>query len=152
VGLFATSGPAGAAGATPSVRSGSDRHVSIGFGKPGSASCPISGTYYDSSGVSHGFLYSDGAYTTIDDPNAAASEGGTFRASVNDAGGTNGFYYDSNGVEHGFFQRDGHFTTVDDPSAGTGAGQGTDPGGWYRTLPSPSASVYTLAFDTPPDC
>jgi hypothetical protein len=125
IGLVATSVPAGVAGATPGVRTGPDRQASIGLETPGSASCPISGVYYDSSGVAHGFLYSDGAYTTINDPNAVASAGGTFGASVNDAGVTNGFYYDSYGVEHGFFQRDGHFTTVDDPSAGTAPGEGT---------------------------
>jgi hypothetical protein len=49
----------------------------------------------DSSG-SHGFLYSGGTYTTIDDP---LGFGGTVVTGVNDAGQIAGLYYDSSNFD-----------------------------------------------------
>jgi probable HAF family extracellular repeat protein len=39
----------------------------------------IAGYYLDSSNSSHGFLYSGGTYTTLDDPLASAAAGGTLQ-------------------------------------------------------------------------
>ena len=60
-----------------------------------------------------GFLYQDGVFTTIDDPNAGAK--GTSAQGINDAGQIVGTYYDGSGNEHGFIDNDGVFTTVDNP-------------------------------------
>ena len=53
----------------------------------------------DSSGLEHGFLYSGGTYTTLDDPLGTE---GTFASGINNAGQIVGDYYDSSGTLHGF--------------------------------------------------
>ena len=52
--------------------------------------------------MQHGFLYSDGTYTTLDDPLATGSKGSTGALSINDAGQIVGGFVDSGGMEHGF--------------------------------------------------
>ena len=42
-----------------------------------------SGAYYDSSGLRHGYVYSNGSYTTIDDPLGTKGSG---VEGINDAG------------------------------------------------------------------
>jgi len=81
----------------------------------------VIGYYYDSTGSEHGFLYSNGQYTTIDDPLAVH---GTYPVGINDAGQTVGNYFDnvsnpfdSVGTEHGFLYSGGGYTTIDAPSA-----------------------------------
>jgi len=69
-------------------------------------------------GQQHGFLYENGTYTTIDDPNAGS--GGTFATGINNAGIIVGSYYDSSGLLHGFVDINGTFTTVDDPLGAKG--------------------------------
>jgi probable HAF family extracellular repeat protein len=59
----------------------------------------IVGYYIDSSGTEHGFLYSGGTYTTLDDPVGAK---GTLVSGINDAGQIAGVYLDSSGAQHGF--------------------------------------------------
>src|SRR5258707_259326 len=59
----------------------------------------IVGLYYDSGGITHGFLLSGGTYTTLDDPLAT---NGTFARNIDDAGQIVGLYNDANGT-HGFF-------------------------------------------------
>ncbi|MFC4909488.1 hypothetical protein [Actinomadura gamaensis] len=78
----------------------------------------IVGTYDDASGRSHGFLRSNGRYSTIDHPKAtgeANSEGlsGTFASGVNDRGEIVGSYVGAHGVIHGFRYARGGFTAVD---------------------------------------
>jgi hypothetical protein len=74
----------------------------------------ITGGYHNGTG-DHGFLLSNGLYTTFDDP--VANIGGTNRGTA--ASGTDGFYvvgyYNFNGVQHGFIA-----TPV--PEAGTMVG------------------------------
>jgi probable HAF family extracellular repeat protein len=70
----------------------------------------IVGSYRNNSG-NHGFLYSGGTYTTIDDP---LGIGGSYAAGINDAGQIAGGF---NG--HGFLYSNGTFRTLDDPSAST---------------------------------
>jgi hypothetical protein len=71
------------------------------------------GSYTDGSGVSHGFVYSAGSVTVVDEPLAT---GGTWINGLNDLGEFVGAYVDSAGT-HGFVGAGGHFTTVDDPHA-----------------------------------
>jgi probable HAF family extracellular repeat protein len=76
----------------------------------------IVGSYTDNSGCDHGFLFSGGSFTTIDDPNGvctAGSGGGTWAQGINDAGQIVGYYSDAGGVIHGFLFSGGSFTTID---------------------------------------
>jgi hypothetical protein len=92
----------------------------------------ITGDYYDSNNVSHGFVRTpDGEITTFDAPGAGSTPGlglGTFPYSITSAGAITGFYYDSNSVSHGFVRTpDGEIRTFDAPGAGStpGSFQGT---------------------------
>jgi probable HAF family extracellular repeat protein len=58
----------------------------------------IVGYYFDNRHNEHGFLYSGGVYTTIDDPLGS----GTYATGINDEGQIVGYYIVGNGVEHGF--------------------------------------------------
>jgi probable HAF family extracellular repeat protein len=69
------------------------------------------GYYTDSSGGPHGFIYDDGAFTTLDAPGASD----TTPQAINDRGDVAGTYY--NGSYHGFIYDDGTFTTLDAPGA-----------------------------------
>ena len=64
------------------------------------------GYYGDSTTSQHGYFYntSTGAYTFLDDPNAAFNNGVevTQITGINNAGEISGFYSDANGVFHGF--------------------------------------------------
>jgi probable HAF family extracellular repeat protein len=60
----------------------------------------------------HGFLYSNGHYTTLNDP---LSPGGTFATGINDHGQIVGYYFDSHWHEHGFLYSNGTYTTINDP-------------------------------------
>jgi hypothetical protein len=85
----------------------------------------VVGWYIDTNGSAHGFLYNDGAYTTLDDPKAVGNytlsglfnSGGTYATGIS---GTNivGYYTDTNGVTHGFLFNGSTYTTLDDPNAG----------------------------------
>ena len=59
----------------------------------------IVGFYVDNSGKDHGFLYSGGSYTTIDNP---LGTNGTEAFGINDMGEIVGAYIDSTGLAHGF--------------------------------------------------
>jgi probable HAF family extracellular repeat protein len=91
----------------------------------------IAGYYYDIGrravdGTSHGFLYSGGSFTDINDPFAVGD--GTFVTAINASGQVAGDYSDSNGVYHGFVYSGGTFTDISDPLAGVGpfaSGRGT---------------------------
>jgi probable HAF family extracellular repeat protein len=69
----------------------------------------IGGTY-------HGFLYINGAWSSLDDPAAA---NGTFAEDINDSGMIVGYYVDANGAPHGFEFNMGaaSWTTIDYPGA-----------------------------------
>lgn len=78
----------------------------------------VSGYYYDSSGLSHGFLRTpDGKFTHFDAP--SAGELGTFAVSpVNIEGAVAGLYLDSNSLYHAFVRNlDGTFVTFSFPDA-----------------------------------
>ena len=94
----------------------------------------IVGFYKDVNGNYHGFLYSGGIFSAIDDPLTVS---GTYGYGINDAGQIVGFYGDGTGI-HGFLYSGGIFTTIDDPLLpyGTFAGGINDAGqiaGFYRT-------------------
>jgi probable HAF family extracellular repeat protein len=72
----------------------------------------VVGTYTDTAGLSHGFLYSNGVYTSIDDPSAAF---GTIATAINGSGEIAGGYYDSGDVRRGFLDDNGTFTDINDP-------------------------------------
>ncbi len=89
-----------------------------GINNPGQ----IVGGYTLADGTRHGFLYSGGIFSTIDDPLATT---GSEALGINDSGEIVGAY-DLNPPEaghifegtHGFSDSGGAFTTIDDPSAG----------------------------------
>lgn len=64
----------------------------------------ITGSYVDTSNVTHGFTLSlDGKFTTIDVPGAGGGAyQGTFPVSANLEGAVTGYYIDASGTYHGF--------------------------------------------------
>src|SRR5262245_8282024 len=78
----------------------------------------IVGNYTDSKNgisVGHGFLYSNGTYTTLNDPSAANS---TNAYGINDMGQIVGAYDGAgNNNAHGFLYSNGTYTALDDPLA-----------------------------------
>jgi probable HAF family extracellular repeat protein len=64
----------------------------------------IVGWFVKDDGTTHGFLLSQGVYTTIDFPGAAV----TYADGINDAGQIVGAYLDSSGVNHGFLATPAH--------------------------------------------
>jgi probable HAF family extracellular repeat protein len=89
--------------------------VAIGINDPGK----VVGDYVDNTTpnpVRHGFLLSQGVYTTLDPPGTSL----TVAEGINNAGVIVGFYLDAAGKEHGFVLSGGVYTTVDIPkSTGT---------------------------------
>jgi probable HAF family extracellular repeat protein len=73
----------------------------------------IVGYYYDSNNHANGFLYSNGKYTTLDDPLGANGTNGTFLTGINDKGQIVGYYYDQLNVQHNFVYSGGTYTPVD---------------------------------------
>ena len=77
----------------------------------------IVGQFQDPSTLGyHGFLYSKGVYTTLDDPLGVNSMGNkyTFASAINNSGQIVG-YYDDGPKSHGFLYANGVYTTLDDP-------------------------------------
>ena len=62
------------------------------------ASGQVTGSYADSQGIGHGFVYTGGTYATLDVPGATV----TYLASINDSGQVTGSYADSQSLGHGF--------------------------------------------------
>ncbi len=80
-------------------------------------------------------LYSNGHYTTLNDPLASTAPGlGTFASGINNLGQIVGFYADNSGDLHGFLYSNGHYTTLNDPSAGTGSTQASDINDWGQIV------------------
>src|SRR5262249_59605020 len=82
----------------------------------------------DAAGVTHGFLYSGGSFTTIDYPDVSCPPGyfpcGTFATGINASGQIVGYIrlFASCGqgcfeeIAHGFVDTGGSFTTINDPN------------------------------------
>ena len=65
-------------------------------------------------GNRHGFLLSEGVYTTLDFPDAAF----TVAEGINNEGQIAGLYFDTSGNEHGFvLSKKGVYTTIDIPDS-----------------------------------
>jgi probable HAF family extracellular repeat protein len=81
----------------------------------------IVGSYVAGPG-SHGFLLSNGTYTSIDDPNNSysTSNGGTIAYGINDSGEIVGQYADSSSHVNGFLLDNGTYTTINDPAPNNG--------------------------------
>jgi probable HAF family extracellular repeat protein len=73
----------------------------------------VAGAYFDSSHAEHGFVYDNGAYTTLNVRGATE----TFADAINDRGEVAGNYDDSSGTEHGFVYDNGRFTRLTVPGA-----------------------------------
>ena len=150
--FLSLSAPANGVGA-PSARGINNAGQMVGF-------------YLDSNSQAHGFLYSGGVYTALDDPLAShgAPYGGTYVYGINNLGQIVGSYADGTGT-HGFLYSGGTYTTLDDPLAtsGTSAYGINDRGqivgsygshgflydlntGLYTTLDDPSATSGTRAY------
>jgi hypothetical protein len=87
----------------------------------------ITGSYVDTSFVSHGFLRGPyGTFTDFDAPGADTTGAGygTFPQGLNNSAAITGEYLDANAVYHGFLRSpDGTFATFDAPGAGTATGE-----------------------------
>jgi probable HAF family extracellular repeat protein len=89
----------------------------------------VVGTYVDGNG-NHGFLYNNGAYTTLDAPSATngfsafGSPLGTSATAINNSGQVVGDFTDATNVEHGFLYSNGTYLTLTDPLATTHSSYG----------------------------
>jgi probable HAF family extracellular repeat protein len=80
------------------------------------ASGQVAGTYTEGNpingvDITHGFILSEGVYTTVDVPNAIS----TYVAGINTSGQVAGYYTDASGRKHGFLYSGGAFKTFDVP-------------------------------------
>jgi uncharacterized membrane protein len=73
----------------------------------------IVGFYFDDNNDIHGFVLSDGVYTTLDVPGATLTIG----QGISNPGEIAGQYNDASGNGHGFVLSGGVYTTVDVPGA-----------------------------------
>ncbi len=85
----------------------------------------IVGNYHDASGVTHGFLLRQGAFSTIDFPGASF----TASRAINARGDIVGRVLGPGGDEHGFLLRDGNFTQIDYPGASATTARGINNAG-----------------------
>lgn len=81
----------------------------------------IIGIYYDSSGIIHSFLLSNGSFTTIEAPRGAR----TFASGINRRGEIVGTFI-NNGKEHGFLLRNGKYSVIAVPGAKATSAHGID--------------------------
>ena len=71
------------------------------------------GAYYDTSGIDHGFLDSNGTFTTLDYPSAFLTEA----HGINDSGQIVGQYCGTDGRCHGFYYDGTNYTTIEPANA-----------------------------------
>ena len=99
----------------------------------------ITGYYFDSAFVYHGFLRDrNGVITTFDAPGAGTGFlQGTQSFAISPSGQITGFYFDATDAVHGFLRdEEGVITTFDLPGAGTGPGEVRLAAALLRTEPS----------------
>ncbi len=97
-------------------------------GQPINPAGAITGTYFDASGIGHGFLRSaKGIVASFDPPGSTY----TIPQSINAGGAITGFIFDASGANHAFLRApDGTFTTFDAPDGmGSTAGEGINSAG-----------------------
>jgi probable HAF family extracellular repeat protein len=85
----------------------------------------IVGSYDDSNGNGHGFLYSNSAFTSLDYPGATI----TGAAGINNSGQIVGWYGDSKEHYHGFLYGNSVFTSLDYPGVSGTFANGINDGG-----------------------
>jgi hypothetical protein len=114
-------------------------HLDTNFSIPGAASVypfaindlgAVVGTWYDSSGMAHGFIRNVlGKISTFDVPGAGYT--GSVAFGLNNLGWISGHFWDANDYEHGYIlSPQGVFYQVDVPGAATNLpGEGTAGGG-----------------------
>ncbi len=121
----------------------------------------VVGTSVDTAGLSHGFIWDNGAFTMLDAPGAVF---GTFAFGINTYGAVSGYFLDSANFAHGFVYANGSYAILDAPGAVRGTwsefganindsgqvvGYYLDAGGWatgFRADPIPEpASLALLA-------
>jgi uncharacterized membrane protein len=73
----------------------------------------IVGYYYQAGSSTHGFLYDQGSYTTLDVPDALY----TYANGINACGQIVGTYYDAAKRIHGFLLDQGNYSTLDMPGS-----------------------------------
>lgn len=89
------------------------------FGAPSSfasglnPSGTVVGTYTDSGGVTHGYQFCHGTFTSNDFPGSIL----TFNGGINPQGDIVGFYTDTSNVTHSFLRSHGDYTSFDPPGA-----------------------------------
>jgi len=77
----------------------------------------VVGSYLDSQGLQHGFLFQDGKYTAVNFPGAASTQ----VLGINQSNFIVGTYQLPGALNfHGFLAHKGHFTSIDDPHATIG--------------------------------
>ena len=74
------------------------------------ASGQVAGYYYDADGGSHGFVESNGVFTTLNAPGTVYTDA----YSINASGQVAGLYWNGRG-NHGFVESNGVFTTLNVP-------------------------------------
>ena len=91
----------------------------------------VAGYYIDSNTDSdRGFIFSNGTYTTLNDPLAGQGyEQGTRAVAINNFGVVVGDYVDASDNEHGFIYSNGTYTTLNDPLAATSSVQSINDAG-----------------------
>jgi probable HAF family extracellular repeat protein len=92
----------------------------------------VVGPYSDSAGNEHGFIYTNGHFTTIDDPSASAPFG-TIPLLINDLGQIAGYYFDAQGNTHPFLATPDLFSFATNAAAPL-AGAVPEPSTWAMML------------------
>jgi probable HAF family extracellular repeat protein len=121
----------------------------------------VVGEFVGDDGFTHGFLFSDGALTTLDFPGASD----TLALGINESGTVVGFWdivdaFGNTIVDHGFTWKDGQFSQIDFPGAADSAvfginARGDLVGGWDSGITSPFEHGFVISkhgatsFDVP---
>lgn len=109
-----------------------------GHGRPGplghqgttlydiNASRDIVGRYINGKNITHSFLFRQGVFYPVDDPEAGTAPGqGTQADGINDGGDIVGEYHDSTFHNHGFLRHGDTYVTINAPHPGSGRYSGT---------------------------
>src|SRR5262249_20705740 len=89
----------------------------------------VVGYYYDANGNEHGFIETNGHYTTIDVKIDGVTVTATEINSINNRGEFVGDYTDSSGHIHGFVGENGQFATLDPPGSALAVALGINDNG-----------------------
>ncbi len=125
-------------GASTAAYGINDAGVIVGGYCPNSPVCP-QGAFNP---TTHGFVDDHGAFTTLDFPNAQA----TNPRAINDDGVIVGFYLINNTGPHAFVYEDGKFTNIDPPGAGDAEAEAVnnhgEVAGWFNDATGSHGFIY----------